>query len=316
MRRMGLQHCGSVVLSFGLLTACGNGGSQVRPSVVVQPQNATKPAAPKGALLYISDPNENIVNIYSYPQAELVSTLTAVEDPEGLCADRAGNVYVVESVYSKIVEFARGGTEPIATLTDGEEYPDACAVNRSNGDLAVANNNDGGSDPGSVSIYEGGRGAPTIYSDRAIYFVYFLDYDDSGNLFVDGTGWNGRGRPFQYAELPTGASKLINIKVSGAKIEFPGGVQYGNGSVAIGDGKRPVIYQTSGGTVTGHTVLDHLCKVTEFFIVGAHVIAPNTCGTVGQPGRRHVLIYNYPAGGAPIKKLSGFRVPFGVVVTK
>ncbi len=57
-------------------------------------------------------------------------------------------------------------------------------------------------------------------------------------------------------------------------------------------------------------------QVTEFFIEGAHVIAPNTCGTTGQPGRRDVLIYNYPGGGTPIKKLTGFTVPFGVVVTE
>ena len=306
----------SIVLSAAVLAACSNGNTEMSPRVVAQQQNATNPLAKKGALLYISDPTKNVVDIYSYPQDELVGTLTAVKDPEGLCADKAGNVWVVESVYSQIVEFARGGTKPIATLTDGEEYPDGCAVNRRTGDLAVANNNNGGSDPGSVSIYEQGRGAPTIYSDRAIWFVYFLDYDDSGNLFVDGTSWNDRSRQFRYAELPKGTSKLVNVKVSGAKIEFPGGVQHENGGIAIGDGKRPVIYQTSGGTVTGRTVLDRLCKVTGFFIAGAQVIAPNTCGTVGRPGRKSVLIYNYPAGGKPIKKLTGFTVPFGVVVSE
>jgi hypothetical protein len=305
-----------IVVTVGVLAACSYGHSQMNPPLFAQRPNATHPVAKKGALLYISDPIKSVVNIYSYPQDELVGTLTAVKDPEGVCADQAGNVWVVETVYSTIVEFARGGTKPIATLADGEEYPDGCAVNRSNGDVAVANNNEGGSDPGSVAIYEGGRGAPTLYSDRAIWFFYFLDFDDNGNLFVDGASWNDPGRQFRYAELPRGSSKLIDIKVSGAKIKFPGGVQYDNGSIAIGDGKRPIIYQTSGGTVTGHTALDRLCKVTEFFIEGAQVIAPNTCGTVGHPGRKNVLIYNYPAGGTPIKKLTGFTVPFGVVVSE
>jgi len=305
----------SLVVLVAVLAGCSN-GNRISPSAPLPGQNATNPAAKAGALLYISDTIKSIVNVYSYPQGELLNTLTAVKDPEGLCADEAGNVWVVETAYSKIVEFARGGTKPIATLTDGQEYPDGCAVNRRNGDLAVANNNDGGSEPGSVAIYQGARGRPTIYSDRAIWFVYFLDYDGSGNLFVDGTSWSNHGRRFRFAELPRGSDNIVNLKVSGAKIKFPGDVQYNNGSVAIGDGKRPVIYQTTDGTVTGHTSFHDLCKVTEFFIEGAHVIAPNTCGTVGQPGREDVLIYNYPAGGAPIKRLIGFEVPFGVVVTE
>ena len=307
---------GPIVLSAVMLAACSNGDTQIRPPVAAQPQNAANPEATKGDLLYISDPVKNVVNIYSYPQDKLIGRLSAVKDPEGLCADNAGDLWVVETAYSEIVEFARGGSKPIATLADGEEYPDACAVDRRNGDLAVANNNNGGSDPGSVAIYAQGRGTPTIYSDRDIWFVYFLDFDGHGNLFVDGTAWNNRGQRFKYAELPRGASKLINIKIEGAKIKFPGGVQHDNGGIAIGDGKRHVIYQTSDGTVTGHTVLHRLCKVSAFFIAGAQVIAPNACGTVGHPGRRNVLIYNYPGGGAPIKKLTGFSVPFGVVVTE
>jgi hypothetical protein len=310
-----VSQCASLVVLVGMLAGCSSSG-QISPSAALARQNAMNPAAKIRALLYISDPIKSIVNVYSYPHGELLNALTAVKDPEGLCADEAGNVWVVETAYSKIVEFARGGTKPIATLTDGNEYPDGCAVNRRNGDLAVANNNDGGSDPGSVAIYQGARGAPTIYSDRAIWFVYFLDFDASGNLFVDGTSWNNRGRKFRFAELPRGADKIVNLKVSGAKIEFPGDVQYNNGSVAIGDGKRPVIYQTTDGIVTGRTAFHDLCKVTEFFIEGAHVIAPNTCGTVGRPGRKDVLIYNYPAGGAPIKRLTGFKAPFGVVVTE
>ncbi len=305
-----LRVCGSL-LSFGILSACGGASGPVGPAAA-PPQRAA-PAAKKDALLYISDPIKNIVNVYSFPQAKLVRTLTAVQDPEGLCADESGHVWVVETVYSKIVEFARDGTKPIATLTESPEYPDGCAVNRSTGDLAVANNNYGGEDPGSVAIYQGARGTPTLYSDPAIWFVYWLDYDDSGNLFVDGTSWNARGMQFRFAELPSGQSKIIGIKLSGGKIKFPGGVQYVNGGVAIGDGSEH-IYQTSGGSIVGQTVLDGACNVNQFFIAGTQVVAPSTCGTTGHPGPARVLIYNYPAGGAPIKKLTGFKVPFAALV--
>ncbi len=217
----GYRQCVSGAPFIGVFAACSNGGNPIGPTAVFQAQNATISGGPKGALLYVSDPIKNIVSVYSYPQGVLLSTLTAVQDPEGLCADSAGNIWVVESVYSKIVEFARGGTKPNATLTDGGEYPDGCAVNRKNGDLAVANNNNGGSDPGSVAIYEGARGTPAIYSDRAIWFVYFLDYDTGGNLFVDGTSWTNRGRQFRYAELPRGASNLINIRSAVPKSNSP-----------------------------------------------------------------------------------------------
>ena len=300
------------LLSFGILAACGSGSGPVNPAAA-QPQRVA-PAAKKSALLYVSDPIKNIVNVYSFPQGKLVRTLTPVADPEGLCADESGHVWVVETVYSKIVEFARDGTKPIATLTESPQYPDGCAVNRITGDLAVANNNSGGSDPGSVAIYRGARGTPTLYSDRAMWFVYWLDYDDAGNLFVDGTSWNDRGRQFRFAELPSGESKMIGIKLNGGTIKFPGGVQYVNGGVAIGDGRKH-IYQTSGGSIVGRTVLEGACNVNQFSIEGTRVVAPSTCGTAGHPGPAGVLIYDYPAGGAPIKKLTGFKVPFAALVT-
>jgi hypothetical protein len=51
--------------------------------------------------------------------------------------------------------------------------------------------------------------------------------------------------------------------------------------------------------------------VQQFFIDGGQVIAPNICESKGQ-----LLVYNYPAGGAPIAKLNGVSSAFGTVVSR
>jgi len=88
-------------------------------------------------------------------------------------------------------------------------------------------------------------------------------------------------------------------------------VQYDGSNLAIGDEKRAIIYQVSGGTVVGTTTLRGACLVQQFFIDGAHVIVPTVCGSNGE-----VSIYNYPAGGAPIERLTGLKAPFGAVVSR
>jgi hypothetical protein len=51
-----------------------------------------------------------------------------------IAATAAGNVWVANSPDFDLIEYARGGISPIATLTDYENYTFSCAVNRQNGD--------------------------------------------------------------------------------------------------------------------------------------------------------------------------------------
>jgi hypothetical protein len=51
--------------------------------------------------------------------------------------------------------------------------------------------------------------------------------------------------------------------------------------------------------------------VSQFFIDGDRVIAPNACKHRGR-----VSIYDYPAGGAPLKVLDGVKSPFAVVISR
>ncbi len=138
----------------------------------------------------------------------------------------------------------------------------------------------------------------------------FVTFDGSGNLFIDGFAYK-RGSHFRLDELPQGAPQLINVAWTGPKIRYAGGVQYQGTTLAVGDARKPVIYQTSNGTVTGTTSLKHGCAVGQFFIDGGQLIAPSYCGS-----KSGVLIYNYPAGGAPRKMLTGFTFAFGAAVSR
>ncbi|MGA8099749.1 MAG: hypothetical protein WB810_13930, partial [Candidatus Cybelea sp.] len=286
----------------------GAGTSSLQPRT-----SAFRTTVSSDALLYVSDTNRDAVRMYSFPRLTLEGSVQ-VSDPEGLCVDdRTKDVWVVSTVYSKIIEFAHGGTTPIATLLDGYQYPDACAVDAVTGDLAVANFDNGGSDPGSVSIYKKSRGRARLFTDRNIYFVSFLAYDGKGNLFVDGSDQTLS--RFRLAELPRGAKKLEDLSLTGTRIKAPAGVVYQHGVLAIGDQKRSAIFQTSNGRVVGRTSLGKACRITQFLVVDKQAMVANTCGSIQDP-TGNLLIYDYPRGGSPVHELTGLGVAFGVAISR
>jgi DNA-binding beta-propeller fold protein YncE len=309
MKKNSLRSGIALVLTTAACNGFGGPGSfGLQPGAA----SRTSPAQDE-ALLYVSDVGNNVVRMYSYPQL-VAAGLIKVRDPEGLCVDtRTQNVWVVSTAYSKIVEFAHGGTTPIATLADGVEYPQACAVDPLTRNLAVANLDDQGSDPGSVSIYEKARGRAHLYSDPNVYFVSFVAYDGEGNLFVDGSAQTWP--QFRLAELPRGARKFKDLTLSGGRIKTPGGMVYHRGVLAIADQRRSIIYQTSSGRITGRTQLQGACYVTQFVTIDKRAIVANTCGSARNP-TGNVLIYDYPRGGSPIKQLGGLRVAFGVALSR
>jgi hypothetical protein len=272
------------------------------------------PDAKKKDLLYISDQGAGAVYVYSYPKStgkkypKLEGTLTGFDIPQGDCADKAGNVWITNQVPPEIVEYAHGGTSPIATLSDSG-YPAGCSVDPTTGNLAVTNTCSYPScGTGSVAIYVDAVGTPTLYTDPDITSYFFDSYDNKGNLFVDGIN-NG---PFQFAELPSGSGTFTNISLN-ESIGYPGGVQWVGTYVAVENQDTDVIYQFtlsgSGGTEIGSTTLNGTCDVPTFWIKGKTVVAPDECNIF-------VGLWNYPAGGAPTKTLNDFSQPVGAVLSK
>lgn len=271
------------------------------------------PGAATGALLYISDFGTNDVYVYSWPRLKLVGTLTGFSTPQGECVDKAGNIWIANTQAFQIVEYAHGGTNPIKTLNDPGQYPVACSVDPINGDLAVSNIITTGSGPGSIGIYKGATGNPTIYSDPAVARVFFLAYDSHENLFFDGMGGNSAFRMAKFKR------KIFTaITISGATIHFPGGVFTKGLKLSVGDQNGAngysVIYQiTDTGTVTGATPLMKTHDCLQYFVNGQKptqkVICPN-------PASSSVDIYDYPAGGKPVKIIpAGLSEPAGSAVS-
>jgi hypothetical protein len=310
---------GRYALSIGvvivLLTGCGRSQPPIGGLGVIPQKTNERPPnrdATRSTLLYVSDPGARKVFMYSYPQLQLKGTITGISTPRGLCVDPATqNVWVVTSYpQDQIIEFKPGGTHPIRDLKlGGGPYIYGCALSPKTGDLAVTSHNQG-SDPGGLYVFKNARGKPKYYGapGPTMYYPYFVAYDSSGNAFIDG---NGGQYTVQVAELAAGARKLQIVTPQGLSGDFPGGVQDNDTNLAIGDEKSAVIYRIADGEVKGKTALEDACHVWQFFIDGDRVIAPNACKHRGR-----VSIYNYPAGGAPLKVLDGFKSPFTVVISR
>lgn len=163
-------------------------GSVARIDALAPRPSWVAPEARSQDLLYVSG-NSGYVYIFSFPKGKLVGTLTGFQEVAGVCADAAGNVWVANSADLDLVEYAHGGSAPIATLTDYESYPFSCSVNRRTGDLAVSNifsitqNGAGG-----IAIYPNATGARKLYEDSKIAEFYFDTYGPDGKIYVDGRG--------------------------------------------------------------------------------------------------------------------------------
>jgi hypothetical protein len=291
---------------------CSNGNAPAVPAP--NPGQMTRhgswidPTAASGALLYVSDPAAKGLHIYSYPDLRMVGNIVGLRDAEGLCVDsRTGSVWVTLPSFHKVVEFPHGGVSPIRTLKNDYLPLSACAVDQS-GDVA-ADAPLSGSDPGAMVVFKNGRGKPEYYQSRRIIMYGFVGYDDSGNAFVDGGGEDLF--HFELAELPAGQSKLKNVTPHHLTIHRQGGVQYDGTDLAVGDEKLDLIYRISNKQVVGTVQLQGACLIRDFFIDGGKLIAPSACSSNGD-----VLVYDYPAGGKPVRKLTGFSDPFGVVVSR
>jgi DNA-binding beta-propeller fold protein YncE len=308
----------SLALTTVAITACG-GGSASLPATSLQAMQLPDrtgswiaPNAASGDLLYVTDLNKNAVFIYSYPAAKLVGMLKGFSAPHGDCTDKRGDVYVADGKAQQILEYARAGTAPIATLKDPGFFPSSCAVDPTTGNLAVTNF-PMASTPGNVVIYRHARGAPQPMPP-GIFFVYFAAYDRNGNLFVDGTKVTHA--IFEFAELPAGKTKWRSITLE-HDFAFPGAIQWLGKELVVGDQVNisgpSTIYEFSlagrMGKQIGATPLLNSCDVLGYRIDGARLIAADDCGS-------KVRYFDFPAGGNSTKAISrDLSQPIGIAIS-
>jgi hypothetical protein len=266
------------------------------------------PAGRAQELLYIADSGSATVKVYTYPGLSNTGELTGFVQPLFDCVDNSGNVWISDYGSSgALYEYAHGGTAPINQLK-GLSYPYACAVNRQNGDLAVAVNIETTSTHvGEVAVYHNGSGRPTVYSDHDFTLNYGLAYDNAGNLFVDGFA---AGDVFHYAELPAASSTFTDLTLSTTPAS-PGSVVWDGKHIDVGDDSS-TIYQTQGSTVVKTISLNLSQDTMRGFVVPSakRLVVPDAYANA-------VGVFRYPHGGSAKKSISsGLNTPWGVVVSK
>jgi DNA-binding beta-propeller fold protein YncE len=249
------------------------------------------PEASREALLYVVDIGGDIY-VVSYPAGKLVGTLTGIDGPQGICSDKNGNVFITAFWTENVLEYAHGGTQPIANLGDYGYYPNGCAVDPTTGNLAVANQASMGGSGGDVAIYTGAKGKPTDY---AAGDALWCAYDDQGDLFVD-DGGDG------IAELSYGSQTFANIALDVAGE----GLQWDGKYLALVSPASKVVYRVaisgSVGTVVGTVDFKGLIATLgyDFAIQAGKIIMPfgikeNHISIIG--------LWDYPRGGRVGKKV-------------
>ncbi|HEV3090405.1 MAG TPA: hypothetical protein VGX91_03070 [Candidatus Cybelea sp.] len=331
--------CASIVAIAG----CGAGATSMSPFVTppglarVAGHLATGhswmlPEAKNEDLLYVSDLEAQAVYVYDYrgKANKLVGTITGFFNPEGLCVDKKGDVWVTNDSSvgdHQVFEYAHGATSPMQTFEDPDGRVNGCAVDPVTGNLAVTNFWGATEGVGGVSIYVGAKnGTPESYSSDNIYYYYYCGYDDSGNLYVDGLSY---GSNFGFAELPEGGSSFDDITLD-QEIYLPGGVQWDGKYLAVGDqvavkhNFNSVIYQFSlsgsTGTEVNYIEPPDANEVAQFWLprvgIGGKKNGEAT-RVIGPNGGGHdTLIWAYPNPGSnPLRTISGENDPIGATVS-
>ena len=266
-------------------------------------------------LLYIANTGGGVygnpygdVSVYTYPQGKLVGILKGFNRPNGLCIDKAGDVFVANFGGETIIEYAHGGKTPIAALAD-DGTPHGCAIDPMTGDLAVTNSCDGpeGScyPSGTVLIYMKAKGRPKAFTDPFTAQMFYCVYDKAGNLFVN--GGSAFRIPISFAELPERGATFRKIKLT--LVGSPGGLQWTDTHLAVGRADGNAIYQYD---INGdHARRVHATRLkgiqngsgtNQFLIIGTTVIAP-VVNSIKYPNG-FVEFFKYPAGGDPTKLIT------------
>jgi hypothetical protein len=297
-----LAACGGQSLTQGSLPGVSSGA---QPGVVALGHNGSKQD-----LLYISsieNSNPNVF-VYTYPKGRLKTKVdkSALTFPHGECADRRGHVYVTNESSNPsstaILEYAHGGIEPIRTLTVNDSA-DQCSVDPTTGNLAVVSRQ--------LAIFRAARGTPTYYPFPAGFERSACDYDNKGNLFVNGVT---RRDPSHAAliELPAGGSTFARIKMppisdSGSR----GEVRWDGKDLALGDGINSIFILKISETTARNVGIAQLyggAEVESMWIQSGDIVGANFAN-------RSVMIWAYPAGGQPFKVLNSVGRGDGVAVS-
>jgi hypothetical protein len=296
----------------GSIPAVGPAGSN---DVVAIRATRINPA--KGTkTVFISDAYADHVYLFSYPKFKYLGAAhqppEGFSEPQGLCSDRDGDVYVANTANSTIDEYAGDGTF-LRSLKDAKKYPLFCAVDPKTNTLAVRNIISTSGGPGGVVLYANASGTPQPFSDPNFSQINSLVYyGETGKLFYTGDLTSG---PPALGSYYNGQYKVVTIKGPGFE---PGWILYAakTKSLVVANTSSPYTpgyyFVKQNGKVTGNMSLgcpSGFCDVVQPTIEGGTFIAPDAASVA-------VAAYKFPAGGTPyaIFKGANFEQPIGSAV--
>lgn len=296
-------------------TGCGQAPNTGGAGLVPGGRSWMSAAAQSSTLLYVSRASVNVVSILSYPRGKQVGELTGFEGVWGLCADRQGNVFVVDAEAQKIFEYAHGGTSPISTLDDTGNAPNGCAVDPSSGNLAVAGGSPTSNIPANIAIYAGARGAPTVYPNAAAHQYIYCTYDGGGNVFA--VDVYTKMANAAITELPSGSGTYRNFSLQGQFFAGAHSIQWDGTYLAVvnatGNNMGPthldqVQISGSNATIANSLKLTDAKDTADPFgsqiaIHGGTIVYPQTAQNL-------IGLWHYPAGN---KAYSSVKVGAGDV---
>ncbi|MGB8909576.1 MAG: SMP-30/gluconolactonase/LRE family protein [Candidatus Cybelea sp.] len=312
----------------GMVPVPAVGPARIRPDHHKSWVSPDAKRAPR--LLFVPDYGASEVFIFALPSMALKGTLTGFDFPEGACTDANGDIWIANTGAQEMQLYSRTGTL-LKTLSVPNEYPAACAINKTNGDLAVTDI-ESTSGPGNVEIFTNASGTGTAYSNASIYEYFFAGYDPSGDLFVDGE--NASRTSAYLGELASNGSTINLINLTGGTLHTAGMVQWykvGNylalGDQGCGGTTSSCIYWVSiagsSGTITATTNLTNyeggsVCDLVQGVIAAdreRYVTGPDYefCGYTPTTASR----WPYEAGGGPTSynNSAPFVEPIGAAVS-
>ncbi len=255
--------------------------------------------------------------VIAYPSGKVVGSID-VTTVNQACANESGDVFFTTylgSLESEILEYAHGGTKPIATLTiPRQAIAGGCAVDPTTGNLAVTYlcPDCGGS---GVAVFPHSTGTPTIY--QSDFNLLFCAYDSNGNLFVD--GWFASyAEDVLFAELAKGSSTFSGISTPSSlwATGYPWQMQWDGKYMtyeAVGSPQNAwgvTIYRLefsgSTATVVGQTNFKGVTRsAAQSWIHGNRVFIPYGVRGDGIVKSR-IGVWKYPQGGDSIEIFKSF----------
>jgi hypothetical protein len=325
-------------LGAALIALAGCGGAGSPPAGVPEAPSGTAPAKesfksymlPQARtakrLLYVSSFYYGIVHVFDYETHAAVGLIAGLEEATGQCVDGKGDVWISLADPQEVVEYPRASLKQIRAVHTSAR-PFGCSV-APNGDLAVANF-DEGSSPGSVQVFKPGSDSPATYTCSGFgYYPFSPGYDDENNLYVEAEV-SLQETTVGLCELPAHGNALAPVTVN-VPLHYGGSAMWDGTNMTISDVSQSQSYRDtsyiyrvaaspSGGlTVVGTTEFPN-SNVKQPFIVGWKNTPLNrkTGGIVVAGSNNHIAKWTYPDGrrkGVPFKMVPA-EVPFGQAVS-